>query len=301
MDLIKKQAGEDFDRARAIAMVGRIGSMFDPENDELLSFHDVKSMLKPSSQSYQGMKTIPIKMIVGSEGRYKDFNKAFLPRREFLKNRWVSIDTMHLNDRALPPIKLYELGGVYFVADGNHRVSVAKMQGIQSIDAEVTSLQTEIKLYPGMTKRALKKAVIKYEKKQFFETTGFDSFINPDLLEFTSVGRYSEIYEHIQGHKYFLNMDQKSEISIQAAASSWYRKIFLPILMVIRQQGLIRKFRGRTEADLYVWVVTHWHYLKEKYGDQVSYFDAVVAYSNAFQPSFFGRIADSIKRMFGKH
>ena len=52
----------------------------------------------------------------------------------------------HYQDIVLPPISLYEVGGLYFVRDGNHRVSVAKAQGIDFIDADVVSLQSEIKL-----------------------------------------------------------------------------------------------------------------------------------------------------------
>ena len=38
----------------------------------------------------------------------------------------------------LPPVELYKLGNRYFVLDGNHRVSVARYQGVQWIEAEVT-------------------------------------------------------------------------------------------------------------------------------------------------------------------
>jgi hypothetical protein len=39
-----------------------------------------------------------------------------------------------LQDITLPSILLYEIGGVYFVRDGNHRVSVAKIKGVEFID-----------------------------------------------------------------------------------------------------------------------------------------------------------------------
>ena len=88
------------------------------------------------------MEAVNVDRIVGSEGRYRDFNRHFLPRREFLQSRWVSIDMAHYNDVSLPPVRVYEIGGVYFVRDGNHRVSVARMRGQTMIDAEVTRLDT---------------------------------------------------------------------------------------------------------------------------------------------------------------
>jgi len=38
----------------------------------------------------------------------------------------------------LPPVELYKLGKDYFVADGNHRVSVARYLGVAAVDAVVT-------------------------------------------------------------------------------------------------------------------------------------------------------------------
>ena len=94
----------------------------------MLSFNDVKKILKPQNEVYAGMQIVPINKIVGSEGRYQDFDNHFLPRTNLLKSRWARVDEAHLNDIVLPPIQLYEIGGLYFVRDGNHRVSVAKMQ-----------------------------------------------------------------------------------------------------------------------------------------------------------------------------
>ena len=38
----------------------------------------------------------------------------------------------------LPAVSLYKIGDAHFVEDGNHRVSVARYQGVEMIDAEVT-------------------------------------------------------------------------------------------------------------------------------------------------------------------
>jgi hypothetical protein len=42
----------------------------------------------------------------------------------------------------LPPVELIQVGDVYFVRDGHHRISVARMMGQDSIDAEVTVWET---------------------------------------------------------------------------------------------------------------------------------------------------------------
>jgi hypothetical protein len=157
------QAAQDFSKARGKAMLSRIQHFMNVDKDRLLSFNDVKEILKPKNETYRGMRAVPIELIVGSEGRYRDFNKYFLPRSEHLRQRWERVDIARLKDINLPPIQLYEIGGVYFVRDGNHRVSVARSQGVEIIDAEVTSLSSEITIKPSMTKKELSVALIGYE------------------------------------------------------------------------------------------------------------------------------------------
>src|SRR6056297_2848886 len=163
---VHSQARDDFNKARSKATISQLLNALTPDRQRLLSLEDVRNLLKPKSEVYKGMQTVPIEKIIGSEGRYKDFTSAFLPKRDFIRGRWESVDRAHLSDVILPPIKLYEIGGVYFVRDGNHRVSVAKMQGTQHIDAEVIELDTEIDIEPGMNTRELKNAVIEYEKQK---------------------------------------------------------------------------------------------------------------------------------------
>jgi hypothetical protein len=203
---------------------------------------------------------------VGSEGRYRDFNKAFLPRRNHLRTRWVRIDIAQIENITLPPIQLYEIGGVYFVRDGNHRVSVARTAGVEQIDAEVTSLSSEITITPQMTADELKAAVIEYEKKIFYEKTNFGELTGFYDLDFTMPGRYDVIYNHILVHKYYLNEGEKGEIPFSEALVSWYRYVYQPIVEIIRDQWMTLHFPGRSPSDLYVWIVKHWDFLKKKYG-----------------------------------
>jgi hypothetical protein len=260
------QASQDFNKARNRALLSRIQNFMNTERDSLLSFYDVKKILKPKNEVYRGMKTVPIKLIVGSEGRYRDFNKYFLPRSEFLRARWERVDKAQIRDIPLPAIQLYEIGGAYFVRDGNHRVSVARAQGVEEIDAEVTSLSTEIIITPSMTAEELKEAVINYEKKLFYEKTQFGELTGDDNLVFTQPGRYDEIYNHIMVHKYYLNQNRNEEIPFAEALVSWYRNVYLPIVKIINDDMLCLNFPGRRPSDLYVWIVSHWDFLKKKNG-----------------------------------
>ncbi len=89
-------------------------------------------------QHYAGLQTVPLAAIRGSEGRARDFDQEFNPRRTSTRERWVSIALAHLRGESLPPVILIQVGDVYFVRDGHHRVSVARAWGQQYIEAEVT-------------------------------------------------------------------------------------------------------------------------------------------------------------------
>ena len=273
-DAFRFQAQEDFSRARNKAWINEMQNIMHPDKKRLLSLNDVKKILKPKNEVYIGLKTVPIKKIVGSEGRYNDFDNHFLPRSNELKQRWVNIDQAHLSDIVLPPIQLYELGGLYFVRDGNHRVSVAKTQGVEFIDAEVISLQSEVQLPPDVRLDTLLDAVIRYEKRVFYNETHFGDLTDYWDLDFTATGRYDVIYNHILVHKYYMNEQQHTEIDFNDALVSWYKTVYLPVIAVIDKYTLLSDFKDRTKSDIYVWIVKHWDRLKQKNGNDFSLDDA---------------------------
>lgn len=289
-DFVHATAREDFNKVRTQEKISRIIHALTPQNHELLSFSEVKDVLRPSGETYKGLQTVAVDRIIGSEGRYRDFNKSFLPRRDSLRGRWQSIDRAHLQEVTLPPIRLYEIGGVYFVRDGNHRVSVAKAQGVEYIDAEVVSLATELALDPRMTRADLKGAVICYEKNVFYRRTDWPRLIPRYDLIFTEIGRYDEVLHHIEGHKYFLNQHFSEELAFQQAMVSWFNNVFKPIVDVISYERILARFPGRTAADLYMWIVKHWDELKKQYGEDYPVREAARDFSARYGTSIWRRI-----------
>tara|TARA_B100000614_G_scaffold257005_1_gene276565 strand:- start:509 stop:1405 length:897 start_codon:yes stop_codon:yes gene_type:complete len=296
--MYESEARDDFNRARKSAFFSQLFGLFAPEKQELLSLQEVKEVLKPRGETYRGMQEVPIERIVGSEGRYRDFNKKFLPRHEYLRNRWQRVDMAHLTDVILPPITLYEIGGVYFVRDGNHRVSVAKAQGVRMIDAEVVSLDTEIPLHESMTRDNLRKAVIEHERRRFFAAMPMERVLPGCTLEVSATGRYDELMQHVYGHKYFLNEHETVEIPLEHALKSWYENVYRPIVEVIRHNNLMARFPRRTETDLYLWIVKHWDELKHRYGQDFPVQAAAEDYSARFGKSTWRRIRERVLRFF---
>jgi hypothetical protein len=294
----ESMAEEDFSRARTRELLSRMAGLLDPGRERLLSFEDVVAVLKPGSETYMGMKAVSVDLIVGSEGRYRDFNRHFLPRREFLRSRWVRVDLAHYQDVPLPPVRLYEIGGLYFVRDGNHRVSVARMQGQGAIDAEVTSLDAEVSLRPGMTLEELKREVLSFEKRRFYERTKFGVLTGDQYLDFTSPGRYDVIVEHILVHKYFVNESMTGEIGFDQALFSWHENVYRPIILAIEEEGLLSRFPGRTPSDLYVFIVQHWDELKRKYGLEYPLSEAARDYGQRFGKGPGARFRDRLSRLW---
>ena len=233
----------DFAKARNKALFNEIQHFLKPEEAAMISFRDIKELLKPQNQTYLGMQVIPIEKIVGSEGRYKDFDNQFFPKNTFIKERWEHVDEAVIKDIILPPIKVYELGGLYFVRDGNHRVSVAKSKGVEFIDAEIVSLQSEIRLPPVRSLTGMIKEIISYEKRNFYFETNFGDITDYWCLDFSTTGQYDVIYNHILTHKYFINQNQDKEISIEDAITSWFNTVYLPVIYTIDKYKIMKYFK----------------------------------------------------------
>jgi len=134
----------DFEQARRKVFWRDLFSWLAGTCNKLCSLNQIRQGLPLKGQHYRGLQTIFLDKIVGSEGRYDEFDRAFFPRQRRTKDRWVSIDQAYYKQVPLPPVELIKVGEMYFVRDGNHRVSVARMQGQECIEAYVTELDVSV-------------------------------------------------------------------------------------------------------------------------------------------------------------
>lgn len=264
-----QEAENDFAKARNKALFNEIQHFLNPEEASMISLKAVKKLIKTETETYIGMQVVPISKIIGSEGRYKDFDNQFFPKRSVVKERWEHVDEAIIKDIVLPPIKVYELGGLYFVRDGNHRVSVAKAKGVEFIDAEVISLQTEIRLSPVRTLQGMIKQIIAYEKRNFYFETNFGDITEYWCLDFSTAGQYDKIYEHILTHKYFINQSKTEEISMEEAILSWYETVYMPVVNSIEKCNIMKYFKNHTVSDLYMFIISFYDELKKKFGEDL--------------------------------
>jgi hypothetical protein len=83
------------------------------------------------------VRTVPICNIRGSQGRSFDFDCNFNPLQDHNKARWLGVASARQRGKALPPVELIQVGDVFFVQDGHHRISVARALGQRDIEAKV--------------------------------------------------------------------------------------------------------------------------------------------------------------------
>lgn len=137
---IEQMAQEDLSMAISEGRRRRITHWLTRKNDNLLSFSEIAEALECKGRHDAGLQIVSIDNIVGSVGRCHDFDRAFYPRRVKEPGRWIRIAKAHYQGIDLPPVELYKVGDTYFVADGNHRISVARTRGQVFIDAYVTEI-----------------------------------------------------------------------------------------------------------------------------------------------------------------
>ncbi len=246
---------------------------------ELLSFEDIRTRLRLREENYRGLQEVPLDQIAGSVGRYREFTSKFLPKRNKMQERWSRVYAQASGMLGLPPIELYKVGDVYFVRDGNHRVSVARQLDAQTIQAHVTELPTSITLQAGMTEEELDKVTAYAE---FLDITRLP-YTRPhhQSIMLSEISRYGDLLGHINLHRSVLESMEGDEMTVEDAAADWYDNVYRPAVTLIRKYGMLKYMPKRTEGDLYLWMIDHLREVKEAYGDEAesrSFSDALVDY-----------------------
>jgi hypothetical protein len=132
------RAGEQFRRLQSQATWRKVWSALTGRDHSLLSLHVVEQQSQVQRRNYVGIQSVPLAKIAGSEGRCDDFDADFRPLKSHNQERWVSVALARQQDVALPAVELVQVQDRYFVRDGHHRISVAKLDGQLEIEAEVT-------------------------------------------------------------------------------------------------------------------------------------------------------------------
>lgn len=117
---------------------GRIARLLNRAR-RLYDLNTLQESLRVRGGWHAGIRSVELSKIVGSEGRVEDFDRDFHPLSERAQERWVSVAAAYLSHLPMPAVELIQVGEIYFVRDGHHRISVARAFGQKAIDADVVT------------------------------------------------------------------------------------------------------------------------------------------------------------------
>lgn len=247
-------AREDFRHARRKAAIQQVIDRLRRQPDQLLPFDEISQSLKAEASKNKELQEIPLEAIVGSVSRYEDYTRNFLPKYDSDEERWVRVKE-HIDRAGLNPISVYKLGEVYFVSDGNHRVSIARQMGSKTILANVTEVKSRVHLNKSDKPEQI---ICKARYAEFLEKTNIDKLRPEQDLLMTLPGQYRFLLEQIDAQHYLMQLQPGSEqVTYEDAVAAWYDRVYVPLVKLINKQGLERSFPGLTEADMYIMVLRH--------------------------------------------
>jgi hypothetical protein len=213
------------------------------DDGSIKNFADDQHREEAYNERDLGVQAIPLDKIIGSVGRYKDFNQQFRLKKDRPSARLERVREAFENKITLPPIILYQIKNEYYVLDGNHRVSAAKKLGYEFIDAHITEFLP--------SKNTLENIIYR-EKTAFLAQTEL-----PDTIELTEVGQYNRLLKQIDEHHGFLIKKDNDQTNYLTAALDWYKTIYKPLITIIKNSRLDRYFPNRTKSDLYAYISIH--------------------------------------------
>ncbi len=290
-----------FQGARAKAFWQDLSSLVRGKSTELLSFEDIRTRLRLKAESYRGLQDISLDHIVGSVGRYTDFTRDFLPKTNEMRERWSRVYAQINSQQGVPPIEVFKVGDVFFVRDGNHRVSISKQNGDKTIQAHVTELPTSVHLEPDMSEDEINAATsyaVFLDETNLTQTRPYHQPIN-----LSEPSRYPELMGHIYLHAQVLERIRNQTTSMAQAASDWYDNVYRPAVTLIRKYNILQVTgdKRRTEADMYLWMIDHLREARNQFGEEAAarkFSDALVDYLTqkkiAIPPDLLQEVDDSV-------
>ncbi len=212
-------------------------------DDHVSSFNEQQQKEEDVRFIDHGTKTVELEKIIGSVGKYYDFDSQFHPKKHVGAKRFSDIKRAMREGKYLPPVQLYQIRNDFYVLDGNHRVSSAKELGHTDIQAKVIEL---------LSAKNTMENLLYLEKKNFYEKTGL-----PKGIDLTEVGKYNFLNKQIKNHKNHLRNISGKDTDFKKAADDWYNTIYTPLTTIIQNGRLNKYFPKRTVADLYTYIAYH--------------------------------------------
>lgn len=206
-------------------------------------FSDRQQLEAAFDSRIRGIRAVRLDRIVGSVGRYQDFDSHFRLKNHLPSQRLESIKAAMCQGHSLPPVQLCQIKDKYYVEDGNHRIAAAKALGHDEILAHI------VEFIPSGNRL---EDLLYRQRAEFYDQTQLAADIT-----LTEVGQYAHLLNQIAKHQGHLQSAGTTPVSFVDAAQDWHRFIYRPLCNIIKRGGLPERFPKRTLGDLYTYISLH--------------------------------------------
>ncbi len=238
----------DFLRARRRQVLSRLAQRLRREPDDvhlILPLDDVLAALGRTGEHYRGLRTIKLKHVVGTVDSRRDFDRSFRPTSTRVRERWERLALAQRRGESMPPIEVFQVGELYFVKDGHHRVSIAKATGADVIDAYVTRIDTAVSA-KGIRRRG--DLIMKSYEQLFRARVPLPDQLY-DSLTTTDPWSYAELSEAVEAWGFRCLQHDRSFLDRATVARRWYVEEYQPVVAMMHQADLVGK---STETEAYL-------------------------------------------------
>jgi hypothetical protein len=241
-------AQDDFLRARRRRLLSELSRRLRREPDDvdvILPFEEVVEALGRTGERDLGLQVIELDSIVGTVDRTREFDRHFRPRSGRVRGRWERIAEAQRRGKAMPPISVYRVGGLHFVRDGHHRVSVACALGQETIDAYVTEVLTRVGADGAIR---LSDLPVKDHERLFRERVP----LPPEKaarIRLRRVDDWGDLAESVEAWGFRAIQARREPLTREQVANDWFDHEYAPVVQMLRDADLLG---DATETEAYM-------------------------------------------------
>jgi ParB-like nuclease family protein len=235
----RTDASYDFNRARRRQALTRLLALVRRHSGEVLRYEDVVAAAGYVDERDLGVQVIRLDTVVGTVDRSRDFDRAFRPLHGRSRARWERIAAAYRSGESLPPIHVRRVGDMHFVVDGHHRVSAARALGLDTLDARVIEVRTQLE-------PATSEFEIQTHERLFAERVPLPPEAHA-RLELKGEARWAALAEGVEAWGFRHMQERREFVDRREIARRWFNEFYEPTVELLREAGLVGS-DGETEA-----------------------------------------------------
>ena len=235
----RTDASYDFNKARRRQALARLRHALVRRSGVVLRYEDVIDAAGYVDERDLGLQVIKLDSVVGTVDRARDFDRAFRPTSGRSRARWERIAAAYRSGQELPPIRVRRVGDMHFVVDGHHRVSAARALGLDTLDARVTEVRTQVE--PATSEFELNTHERLFAQRVPLTREQHARIRLPDQEG------YASLAEGVEAWGFRLMQDEDRFVGRGEVARRWFEDVYAPTVELLREADLVGS-RGETDA-----------------------------------------------------